>query len=371
MSDHDNGNEGGMSALTTVLTLTTTEQYELRGHEQVIERGLATFYEVGTALLAIRDKRLYRATHGTFEDYCEQRWSIKHSRANQLMDAAEIMNHLSTIGGSLPSNERQARELARLSDVDQVLAWKVIADTAQASGGKVTAGYVKAIAETLEEMRDTGYLTLADEAAIPTSEIFQARLTEEVYEIMERQREHISESQKRKAHVANASGEFEWYTPEPYIEAARSAMGSIDCDPATTVIANQRVKAQTIFTLENSGLDFANTWDGNVWLNPPYALGIVDQFTRKLVDQVGEGRTEQACVLVNNATETEWFQEMLPRVSAICLVRGRINYLTPSGEPLNKPLQGQIVLYFGHGAARFQTCFRPFGVILQPSEERP
>ena len=38
--------------------------------ELVIERGLKTFVEVGAALLGIRDGRLYRETHATFEDYC-------------------------------------------------------------------------------------------------------------------------------------------------------------------------------------------------------------------------------------------------------------------------------------------------------------
>jgi hypothetical protein len=28
----------------------------------------------GTALLEVRDRRLYRETHATFEDYCRERW---------------------------------------------------------------------------------------------------------------------------------------------------------------------------------------------------------------------------------------------------------------------------------------------------------
>jgi hypothetical protein len=37
--------------------------------ENVIERGLSTFVEVGNALLEIRDSKLYRETHPTFEAY--------------------------------------------------------------------------------------------------------------------------------------------------------------------------------------------------------------------------------------------------------------------------------------------------------------
>ena len=42
--------------------------------EAVIERGQQTFIEVGQALMEIRDSRLYRETHATFEAYCNERW---------------------------------------------------------------------------------------------------------------------------------------------------------------------------------------------------------------------------------------------------------------------------------------------------------
>jgi hypothetical protein len=42
--------------------------------EGVIERGMKSFIEVGTALLKIRDERLYRENYGTFEEYCRKRW---------------------------------------------------------------------------------------------------------------------------------------------------------------------------------------------------------------------------------------------------------------------------------------------------------
>jgi len=50
-----------------------------------------------------------------------------------------------------------------------------------------------------------------------------------------------------RAHVANNSGNNEWYTPAKYIDLAREVMGGIDCDPATSEIANQTVKAETFF----------------------------------------------------------------------------------------------------------------------------
>ena len=43
------------------------------------------------------------------------------------------------------------------------------------------------------------------------------------------------------------SGNTEWYAPNDIIEAARSAMGSIDLDPFSCEIANRAVKAGNFF----------------------------------------------------------------------------------------------------------------------------
>jgi hypothetical protein len=86
--------------------------------EAVIDRGLEAFVEVGGALLRIRDERLYRESHGTFEDYCRERWGLSRSRTSQLMDAANV----STIV-DIPS-EGVARELAPLRDYPEQLRAK-------------------------------------------------------------------------------------------------------------------------------------------------------------------------------------------------------------------------------------------------------
>ena len=46
----------------------------LEHYEHIIDQGIKTFVEVGHALLVIRDERLYRERHETFEDYLRQRW---------------------------------------------------------------------------------------------------------------------------------------------------------------------------------------------------------------------------------------------------------------------------------------------------------
>lgn len=117
---------------TEVAALTPGESRHLTMLEKRIERGLGTFREVGEALLEIRDKRLFRVTHPSFEGYCRDKWQLDRGRAYQLMSAAEV-------GREVPvANEAQARELAPIFHSDPNLAKQVWAEAAK-SDEPVTA----------------------------------------------------------------------------------------------------------------------------------------------------------------------------------------------------------------------------------------
>jgi hypothetical protein len=95
---------------------TIIERTRLAELERTIELGLQTFVEVGDALAEIREKRLYRASHGTFESYCRERWGFVASRARQLIAAAETVTAVTLAGLPAPANEAQARGLVPLKD---------------------------------------------------------------------------------------------------------------------------------------------------------------------------------------------------------------------------------------------------------------
>ena len=156
----------------------------------------------------------------------------------------------------------------------------------------------------------------------------------------------------RKPHVAFNSGNNEWYTPSEYIEAARAVMGEINLDPASSEIANKTVKADHIYTVEDNGLE--KPWFGNVWLNPPYASDLIGKFAEKVVNELGN--IKQAIVLVNNATETEWFYGMVTNATAVCFPKSRVKFYTPDGKT-GAPLQGQAIIYFGEFVNRFINVF--------------
>jgi hypothetical protein len=102
--------------------------------EVTIEAGLAVFVEVGEALLAIRDGRLYKvAGHKSFDAYCRERWGMQRARADQLIRAHKVIGELAAeldTGVSsfvAPSNEAQLRELARHPETERAAIWQAAA----------------------------------------------------------------------------------------------------------------------------------------------------------------------------------------------------------------------------------------------------
>jgi len=131
----------------STLSLTLEQRAELQRCERVIQSGLETFELVGNALLSVRDSKLYRETHGTFEDYCREKWAIERAHAHRLIGAAKVVANLSPTGDT-PKTERQARPLTKLEPEQQKEAWTA---AVEASGGQPTAKHVEAAVEQIQQ----------------------------------------------------------------------------------------------------------------------------------------------------------------------------------------------------------------------------
>lgn len=132
----------------TETELSLDEQDELQRCEQIVERGLKTFFEVGTALLRVRDLRLYRVEYATFEDYCQARWDMGRHYVNRIIAASQVRETLVTIGTKLPDNEAQARPLSKLPDpAQQRMAWQRAVETAP--DGRITAAHVEQVVKQM------------------------------------------------------------------------------------------------------------------------------------------------------------------------------------------------------------------------------
>ena len=82
-------------AITETDELTYEEERDRLHLERKVERA---FYEAGLALKEIRDRRLYRNTHKTFEEYCLERFGFTRMAASYKIAAAKVIDNLSTDG---------------------------------------------------------------------------------------------------------------------------------------------------------------------------------------------------------------------------------------------------------------------------------
>lgn len=129
----------------------TQEEADLRHRlELKVERA---FYEAGKALTELRDRRLYRSTHKTFEQYCRERFDMTRRKSDYLIAAAGVFENLEmrTNGSQiLPTNERQIRPLTTLESPDE--QWQAWEQSIDSAGGKVPSSrIVKDIVERLKE----------------------------------------------------------------------------------------------------------------------------------------------------------------------------------------------------------------------------
>lgn len=119
--------------------------------ETVIERGLTTFVEVGNAIREIRDSRLYKDSHDTFEKYCRERWGWSRRHANRQIEAANTVEILGPTGPN--PNERQIRAIAPLAKESPDEARGVMDRVNAEHGDSATAKHVEKAATEVKTAR--------------------------------------------------------------------------------------------------------------------------------------------------------------------------------------------------------------------------
>jgi len=134
--------------------LSPEEEADRQGLELKVERA---FYEAGCSLRELRDRRLYRSTHKTWEEYCFGRFGFKRHAANLKIAASDVFENLVTKSHQiLPNKETQVRPLAKLEPEEQYQVWQ---QAVEAAAGKVPTERVvkeavlrhKGIVERLKE----------------------------------------------------------------------------------------------------------------------------------------------------------------------------------------------------------------------------
>ncbi|MEH1899358.1 MAG: hypothetical protein V7K94_29475 [Nostoc sp.] len=136
ISQEENPALATINVIAVEVSELTEQEISDRLHlERKVERA---FFEAGKALAELRDRKLYRSTHKTFEEYCRDRFGHNRRQSYLLMDAAVIFDNLEQKCDRndhiLPTNEWQIRPLSKLDPDIQPEAWEQAVESAN---GKV------------------------------------------------------------------------------------------------------------------------------------------------------------------------------------------------------------------------------------------
>lgn len=197
--------------------------------------------------------------------------------------------------------------------------------------------------------------------------------------VQQRQRDSFLKMKSNHQLVNQDSGDTNYFTPQVIVDAARSTMGGIDLDPASSPAANVGVAALKIFTVKDDGI--TQKWSGRIWFNPPFGrpeaacstscekehshhsfpLHGTGAWINKLIAEIELEYVTEACCITFAATSERWFQPLLRRPQ--CYLSPRTNYYLPDGTVKKGVTKGSVVTYFGPDTEKFRRCFAGLGIV--------
>ena len=297
-------------------SITLSDRAErIRSLQADVQRGII---EIGQELIAAKKE----IGHGGWGDWLKNEFDWTQQTANRFMRVAERFGKLNNVVQFKPSTLQAMLALPEGTEAEFI-------ETQAASGKPILNQSAREVQSAVKEFKQ------AKEAIISEPE---------------------PQVEENKPLITVCTGNNEWYTPAEYIEAARRVMGGIDLDPASCAIANEVIRAEKFFSLEEDGLK--KDWSGRIWLNPPYSRELIGKFVDKLL----ASDFEAAIVLTDAATETSWFSKLAQKAAVICFATRRIKFLRPDGSQGNgNPTRGSAFFYFGIEAEKFCELFQQFG----------
>lgn len=138
-----------------------------------------------------------------------------------------------------------------------------------------------------------------------------------------------------KGNMQATTGKSDWETPDYVVYWASKFFNvEFDLDPAakeTNAKAPKYYKGPHYTELCECGL--CKDWFGNVWLNPPYGVGVLSRWVAKVQQQLQKGLDTITLLLPAN-TGTVWFGDLMKLQPELVFIQARISFLDSLGLPV-------------------------------------
>lgn len=141
-----------------------------------------------------------------------------------------------------------------------------------------------------------------------------------------------------------------WHTPMYIIDRVTALFGgSIDLDPCSDSLAQEKIGAKQFYSVADDGLDHRNLWRGNVFVNPPYGLatsnsGLQELFLDRAMSEMSKGSISQCVLLLKAAIGAKWFRKVFDLPHGF--LKDRVEF-GQNGIESGKAQFGSVVVYMG------------------------
>ena len=179
---------------------------------------------------------------------------------------------------------------------------------------------------------------------------------------------------KQSMQVLTSSETNEWWTPPEMLAAVRDVIGDIELDPASCAAANEFVRAERIYTIEDNGL--SQFWDArSLFLNPPYGkIGNrsgQDVWMEYLIAQLGS--IDMCIALTKTVPGYVWWDRLFRGgwPGLLCITEGRLSFLSSNGETRGQSKAASSLWYYGPYGNEFRERFECVGRVLSMERRMP
>jgi hypothetical protein len=148
-----------LDTIADAIPLTAAERARFAELEGIVQTNLQTFLTTGRALAEIRNRRLYREEHESWESYCTRKWGFGYGHANDLIRSTEVAEGLlascAGSGGDAPLppdlSPDVLRPLQRLDPPLQSACWRLASRVSEHPSRHIVARIARVVQAAISE----------------------------------------------------------------------------------------------------------------------------------------------------------------------------------------------------------------------------